>query len=588
MQLPLPSVKHRLERLLPYTRNSRGTWLAALLATVVVSVTEPLIPAMLKPLLDHGFQQGNLPLWMVPAALMGIFGVRGLAGFVAQVALSRVANDAMVDVRQQLFQRVLWGRENIFRTESASSLSNTVVYEVQNGSNLLVSALLSLARDSITLLALLVYLLTLNWKLTLIVALLFPAVAWVMKRLSHRLYALTRLGQQATDRLAYVVEENVLAHRTVRIQGAQSAQAARFELLSHELRRLAVKSTAAAAAMTPLTQMLAAAALSAVISVALWQNQSAGVSVGEFAAFVTAMLMLVSPIKHLSEVANPITRGLASIERGLDMLGRVEVEASGRHQQSRVDGLLELNDVSVRYEGALGLALDAVNLRIAPGETVALVGPSGSGKTTLIGLIPRFLDLTEGAIQLDGTPLHDWDLSNLRSHIALVSQDVVLFNDTIASNVALGQTVDATGVEAALKAANLGEWLAGQPLGLRTPIGHNGQMLSGGQRQRLAIARAVYRNASILLLDEATSALDNESEKLVQEALQRLMQGRTTLVVAHRLTTIEHADRIIVMASGRVVEQGSHAQLLAQGGLYAQLHRMGFETPASTTQASEP
>jgi ATP-binding cassette, subfamily B, bacterial MsbA len=581
MHSPPPTVKQRLVRLLPYTRNSRGTWLAALLATAVVSMTEPLIPAMLKPLLDRGFQQGSLALWTVPAALLGIFGIRGLAGFVAQLALSRVANDAMVDLRRQLFQRVLLGREGVFRSESASSLSNTVVYEVQNGSNLLVSALLSLTRDSITLLALLVYLLTLNWKLTLIVALLFPAVAWVMKRLSHRLYALTRLGQQATDRLAYVVEENVLAHRTVRVQGAQAAQAARFELLSKELRRLAVKSTAAAAAMTPITQMLAAAALSAVISVALWQNQSAGVSVGEFAAFVTAMLMLVSPIKHLSEVANPITRGLASIERGLDLLNSVVVETSGQRVQPSVKGLLELINVSVSYDGAPSPALAGVSLRIAPGETVALVGPSGSGKTTLIGLIPRFIDLSSGDIELDGTSLRDWNLENLRSHIALVSQDVVLFKDTVAANVALGQPIDTDRIEAALQAANLGEWLAGQPLGIATEVGHNGQLLSGGQRQRLAIARAVYRNASILLLDEATSALDNESEKLVQEALQRLMLGRTTLVVAHRLSTIEHADRIIVMASGRVIEQGSHALLLAQGGLYAQLHRMGFESPGS-------
>jgi ATP-binding cassette, subfamily B, bacterial MsbA len=579
MQSPPPTVKQRLVRLLPYTRNSRGTWLAALLATAVVSMTEPLIPAMLKPLLDRGFQQGSLALWTVPAALLGIFGIRGLAGFVAQLALSRVANDAMVDLRRQLFQRVLLGREGVFRSESASSLSNTVVYEVQNGSNLLVSALLSLTRDSITLLALLVYLLTLNWKLTLIVALLFPAVAWVMKRLSHRLYALTRLGQQATDRLAYVVEENVLAHRTVRVQGAQTAQAARFELLSKELRRLAVKSTAAAAAMTPITQMLAAAALSAVISVALWQNQSAGVSVGEFAAFVTAMLMLVSPIKHLSEVANPITRGLASIERGLDLLNSVVVETSGQRVQPSVKGLLELINVSVSYDGAPSPALSGVSLRIAPGETVALVGPSGSGKTTLIGLIPRFIDLSSGDIELDGTSLRDWNLENLRSHIALVSQDVVLFKDTVAANVALGQPIDTDRIEAALQAANLGEWLESQPLGMATEVGHNGQLLSGGQRQRLAIARAIYRNASILLLDEATSALDNESEKLVQEALQRLMLGRTTLVVAHRLSTIEHADRIIVMASGRVVEQGSHALLLAQGGLYAQLHRMGFESP---------
>ncbi|HEX5806615.1 MAG TPA: ATP-binding cassette domain-containing protein, partial [Macromonas sp.] len=435
-----------------------------------------------------------------------------------------------------------------------------------------VNAFLTLAKDALTLAALMGYLLYLNWQLTLIVLVMFPPLAWVMRVLSRRLYTLTRSSQTATDDLAYVVEENVLAHRMIRLHGAQAQQAQRFDLLNVNLRKLAMKATIASAAMTPLTQMLAAAALSAVIAVALWQSGGNGVTVGGFVGFVTAMLMLITPIRQLAEIATPITRGLAALERGLELIEQSPEQSSGSHTVERAQGHIVLDDVVVRYASKDGApALNHVSLDIAPGEVVALVGPSGSGKTTLANLLPRFVEVTEGQVRLDGVSLTDWHLHNLRIQFAMVSQDVVMLNGTLAANVALGTDVDEARVQAALQSANLGELLAQLPLGIHTPVGHNATELSGGQRQRLAIARAIYKDAPILILDEATSALDNESERLVQEALSRLMQGRTTIVIAHRLSTIEHADRVVVLADGQIVEQGTHAQLLAREGVYARL-----------------
>ena len=551
-----------------------------------------MIPALLKTLLDRGFSEGNIDLWMVPAALLGLFGIRGLAGFLAQYALSYTASLGLLNLRRAMFDKLNDAQMTLFARQSASKLSNTLVYEVQTGSTLLVNALLTLTKDSLTLLALLGYLMVLNWKLTLIVLFLFPALVVVMRVLSRRLYRLTKSSQQATDELAYVVEENALAHRMVRLHGAQARQSGRFEDLSVRLRRLALKSTIAQAAMTPLTQMLAAVALSAVIAVALWQSSRSGVTVGNFVAFVTAMLMLVAPIRHLAEIAGPITRGLAALERGLELIEDTPEQSSGTHVAERVQGAIELRDVWVRYpsrdDEATGdddvnrTALCGVSLQVQPGEVLALVGPSGSGKTTLANLLPRFVEVLHGEVQLDGVALPDWDLHCLRRQFAMVSQDVIMLNDSLAANVALGAAegaIDESKVLAALESANLGELLSRLPRGIHSSVGHNAAELSGGQRQRLAIARAIYKDAPILILDEATSALDNESERLVQDALARLMKGRTTLVIAHRLSTIEHADRVVVLANGRIAEQGTHQQLLRAGGLYARLHAQGFSEP---------
>ena len=572
----------RLARLMTWFGGSRRWWAIGIFTALMAALTEPLMPALLKPLIDRGFTRGQLALWTVPVAIVGLFLVRGIAQFISQYALARIANHGMQRLRRMLFDRLLEAELALFSRQSGSALSNTVVYEVQTGSMLLVQALLGLSRDGFTAIALLAYLLYLNWKLTLIVALLVPGVGWIMKTLSKRLYHLTQLGQQATDELAYVVEENVLAHRMVRLHGAQAGQAARFERLSHSLNRLAVKSTIASAAMTPLTQLLAAVAMSVVVMIALWQSGEQGLTVGGFVAYIGAMLMLIAPIRRLADMANPITRGLAALERGLAMVDQAPPEAQGRFELPRAEGRIELRGVMVNYRGEdAARALDGVDLSIAPGEVVALVGPSGSGKTTLVNLLPRFVLPSAGQVLLDGRDIADWKLASLRAQFAMVSQDVVMLNDTLAANVALGAQVDRARVEHCLDAANLNAHVESLPQGIDTVLGHNATQLSGGQRQRLAIARALYRDAPVLLLDEATSALDTESERLVQDALQRLMQGRTTLIVAHRLSTIQHADRIVVMDHGQVAEQGSHAKLMALDGLYSRLqaHAMRAARP---------
>jgi subfamily B ATP-binding cassette protein MsbA len=574
----MPTLTQRLARLLPYLRSSRLGLLGALAGALVTAATEPAIPWLLGRLLDQGFAGGSMPLWLVPAAIVGLFAVRSLSGFVAQYGLAWTGNRAVLKLRENMFAQLLKSAPAVFTQQTASGMTNTLVYEAQAGVTILSASVLTLVRDSLVLAALLLYLFTLNWQLTLIVALLFPAVALVIRALGRRLHRLTVQGQKATDELAYVVEENMLAWRIVRLHGAQAQQGRRFFARADGVRRLMMKAVVAGGTMTPVTQMLAACALSVVIVIALWQSRSGASTVGEFVAFVTAMLQLVAPAKHLSDVMASLTRGLAAVERGLDLIDQSPVEQGGSHDGGRARGEIRFDNVSLRYRDDNAPAVDGLSLHVRAGETVALVGPSGAGKTSLVNLLPRFIEPSAGHITLDGVPLAAWNMLALRRQFALVSQDVVLFNDTVAANVALGSEMSTEAVREALRAAYLLDFVDSLPQGLDTLIGHNGSQLSGGQRQRLAIARAIAKDAPVLILDEATSALDSESERAVQAALERLMQGRTTLVIAHRLSTIEHADRVLAMDAGRLVQQGTHAELLAVGGLYARLHAMQFRS----------
>jgi subfamily B ATP-binding cassette protein MsbA len=578
MTTPASPLGERLRRIAPFFANSRRGFVIAFVGAVVGAATEPAIPLLLRWLIDHGFQLGGVPLWIVPVAVIGLTFIRGLAGFVAQYGMSWAANRGVLELRGAMFARLLDAEPALFSRNMASNLINTLTFEVQNGATQLVYSLQDLVRDSLMLVAMLGVLLYLNWQLTLVVAVLLPAVAVVMRYYSKRLHRFTVESQKTTDELAYVVEENVMAWRSVRLHAAERAQAARFGVVSERLRRTSLKAVIAAATMTPLTQVIASVALATVITAALWQSGHDKTTVGGFVAFITALLQLIAPMKHLAEISAPVTRGVAALERGVGLINETPPERGGSFDPGRAKGRIEMDGVTVAYRSDQSPAIDAVTLRFEPGETVALVGPSGAGKTTIVNLLPRFVEPTSGTVRLDGVALGDWNVEALRRQFALVSQDVSLFNDSVAANVALGATVDRQRVLDALRAANLLEFAQSLPNGIDTIVGHNAGEMSGGQRQRLAIARAIYKDAPILILDEATSALDSESERQVQQALETLMKGRTSLVIAHRLSTIEHADRIVTLEAGRVVEQATHAELLVSGGLYARLHALQFRS----------
>jgi subfamily B ATP-binding cassette protein MsbA len=430
------------------------------------------------------------------------------------------------------------------------------------------------------------YLVYLNWKLTLIVLVIFPIIAYTMSKINRRLRSLNREQQTLTSDLAYIVEEAAAGYRIVKVYGAEQYEMNRFLEKAERLRQFALKSAVAGGLNQPITQLIASMALSIVLVVALMQSATEGTTVGGFVAFVTAMMLVISPLKHLADINQPLQRGLTAAEMIFGLMDQPFEEAEDRRLNmkslNKVKGDIRFDDVGFSYEQEVGRqdALRGINLSIKPGEVVAFVGPSGGGKSTLVNLLPRFFKPTSGHIFLDDIPLEDIVLADVRKQIAFVSQDVILFNDTIAANVAYGasgqERIDRGRVMEALEAANLSALIKELPEGIDSMIGDNGNRLSGGQRQRLAIARAIYKDAPILILDEATSALDSESERQVQDALDRLMAGRTTLVIAHRLSTIEHADRIVVLENGQIIENGSHEDLIKKDGLYASLHRIQF------------
>ena len=582
-----PTLSSKLRALMPYFAGTQWAFALGTLGAMLAALCESGVTWLMAVLVDGNFgalpiarlaELPHPPLWAVPVILIVLFAVRGVAGFVVDYTLSWAAHSATMRLRSQLFARVLDATPEMFRTRSASSLMNTVVYEVINGVGLLVSSAQTILKDTFTAIALLGTLLLLNWKLTLFIAALAPAVGYVTRVFGKRMHRITKESQLAIDGLGYVVEENVMAWRMVRLHGAQQAQRERFETSSSALRRWLLKATVASATLTPVTQLLTATALAAVIGVALWQRSSGTTTMGEFVAFITAALAVATPVRRLTDVSAAVTRGLASVERGLDLIAHAPRESGGAHAVRRARGEIVLGGVRLDFGDGSTPALNGVDLAIHAGETVALVGPSGAGKSTLVNLLPRFLDPSAGSVALDGVALPQWDLHALREQFALVSQDVVLFNDTVEANVCFGAAHDPERVRAALAAANLTEFSAALPQGIATVIGHNGTQLSGGQRQRMAIARAIYKDAPILILDEATSALDSESERLVQQALETLMKGRTSIVIAHRLSTIERADRIVAIEAGRIKEQGTHQELLAHGGLYARLHALQFRS----------
>jgi len=566
-------------RLLHYVRPYLGPFALSVLAMMVVAATEPAFPALLKPLLDGSFveKQGPLLAWL-PLLIVGVFLVRGVASFVSGYTVEWVANKVVMDLRNDMFAKLLRLPTHFYDNSISGNLVSKFTFDVLQVTGAATSVVNVSVKDSLAIVGLLAWLFWLNWKLTLVSLAVGPLVVLVIRVFSNRLRAMSRGAQEAMGDLNHALEESIGCHRVVKVFGGQEYEARRFAAGANRVRRFNMKTALAAAANVPLVQLIAAVALATIIYLATRQATADETTVGGFVSFITGMLMLLAPLKRLTGVNETLQRGLAAAESVFALIDQTPEEDSGTGEIARARGEIEYREVGFTYPGTTRPALDGVSLHILPGERVALVGPSGAGKTTLANLLPRFHSPSRGRILLDGRDISSLTLASLRSNIALVSQEVVLFNDTVEANIAYGRiaATDPSDIIAAAEAAHAMQFIRDMPQGLATLIGENGVRLSGGQRQRLAIARAFLKNAPVLILDEATSALDSESERHVQEALETLMHGRTTLVIAHRLSTIENADRIVVLDQGRIAELGRHSELLARGGIYARLYRLQY------------
>jgi len=567
-------------RLMQYLRKYWKVFALSLICMIVSAATEPAFIALMKPLIDKGFvARDAATIRAVPLLIIALFVVRGISSFGNEYSTSWLTGHLVQTLRQEVFGKLLRMPVAYYDNNQSGRLLSRVVYDVNQVTDAGFNVLTVSVKDGVTVIGLLATLLYYDWRLTLICFVLFPAVASCIRVVSKRLRALTRQSQLQMAQLTQVLGESIDCQRVVKVYGGQSYEGQRFTRAANDIRRNSIKQTAASALNTSATQLIIAIALASVLYYAALRAQDNALTAGTFMAFLTGMSALFAPIKRITNISQSLQRGLSAAESVFLFLDEPAEIDTGSLSLESTRGELQFSQVNFRYQNAEKDALNSIDLTIHSGETVALVGSSGSGKTTLVSLLPRFYAPTSGQILLDGIDVSEITLDSLRQHIALVSQDVVLFNGSVADNIAYGRIGGVTRdmvVEAA-RQANALEFIEALPEGFDALIGENGTLLSGGQRQRLAIARALLKNAPILILDEATSALDNQSERLVQEALETLMQNRTTIVIAHRLSTIENADRIVVMHQGEIVEVGTHQHLLQLDGVYANLYRMQFK-----------
>lgn len=578
------------KRLLVYARPYYKALVLGSVLAALSAATEPLLPALMKPMLDEGFKFGEQsPLIWLPFAVVGIFFLRGALGFASTYLMAWVQNKIVYRIRVDMFSHLIRLPNSYFQKHPSAKTINRITNDVNGVTSASTTVLTTIIKDGVTVIGLFGWLLYLNWQLMLIAVTVVPVLMISVRKLSKRLRRLMHAEHDNMVMMTTAIQEAISNQKVIKVYGGEAQEISRFDLVANYLRGIFMRGTITAALGTPITQLSSALAVAIIISVAMVQSAEGMTTIGGFASFITATLMMNAPLKRLSDLNAPIQRGLAAAEHVFALLDEPAERDTGSVTLDKVRGEIVFDKVSYRYPEAERNALTEIDLLVQPGERIALVGPSGGGKSTFANLLPNFLHVTSGEIRIDGHPIDSIHLGSLRQQMALVTQEVLLFNDTVANNIAFGSTrqLSQEEIRNAAKAAHALEFIEAMPNGFDTMVGEGGMRLSGGQRQRIAIARAVLKNAPILILDEATSALDNESERHVQAALDELMVGRTSFVIAHRLSTIENADRIAVMKEGRIAEIGTHAELLARNGIYTYLHQVqGDLTPMAKEETA--